>query len=477
MRRLLWLAALAFGLGVALPSFAQTPGNFSTLSTTGTATMGGDLVMCSGRPWVDVRCNGAIGDGSHDDTTAINTTISTAITNNWPVHISSGTYKVTSPISIDYAGQATKGFRLISEAATLDGRAVVSGPVLQIQCGGGSSASPTGCFYFKEEGSLFVNASTPTYAVVFGKTDFSDAHNSAKIDHLIVNNSSTAPDAGGCQFNFVLDSDIYAVCVSDGGAAGIALEQTQFSRISGAGTAQGTGGRSLVLENGYNFSNTFFALDLEVSPTCLAISFNHNGLNTFVSPYFNCATAINATASIGNVLINPNYGGATVNFGPSSTGITVIGSGSRSRWSFPSVASYTTAPIDDGLNISSYNAPGTSMTVTLPAIGSVNPGWTMGFATDNGKGMTIIAPSGAILAGVKSVSSIVLGPGNYENVALQSDGNNWRIISSTRNTRLVNGFDPPPWPSNWLYPSTSGYAATLGDNGNTLSSFNTTSQD
>ena len=65
-------------------------------------------------------------------------------------------------------------------------------------------------------------------------------------------------------------------------------------------------------------------------------------------------------------------------------------------------------------------------------------------------------------------------PGNYENVALQSDGNNWRMISSTRNTRLVNGFDPPPWPSNWLYPSTSGYAATLGDNGNTLSSFNTT---
>jgi hypothetical protein len=475
MRRLLWLAAFAFGLGVALPSFAQSPGNFSTLSTTGTATMGGDLVMCSGRPWVDVRCNGAIGDGSHDDTTAINTTISTAITNNWPVHISAGTYKVTSPISIDYAGQATKGFRLISEAATLDGRAVVSGPVLQIQCGGGSSASPTGCFYFKEEGSLFVNASTPTYAVVLGKTDFSDAHNSAKIDHLIVNNSSTAPGAGGCQFNFVLDSDIYAVCVSDGGAAGIALEQTQFSRISGAGTAQGTGGRSLVLENGYNFSNTFFALDLEVSPTCLAISFNHNGLNTFVSPYFNCATAINATASIGNVLINPNYGGATVNFGPSSTGITVIGSGSRSRWSFPSAASYTTAPVDDGLNISSYNAPGASMTVTLPAIGSVNPGWTMGFATDNGKGMTIIAPSGAILAGGKSVSSIVLGPGNYENVALQSDGNNWRIISSTRNTRLVNGFDPPPWPSNWLYPSTSGYAATLGDNGNTLSSFNTTS--
>jgi hypothetical protein len=475
MRRLLCLASFAFGLGVALPSWAQSPGNFSTLSTTGTATLGGDLLICSGSPWIDVRCNGATGDDSHDDTTAINTTVAAAITNNWPVHFPAGTYKVTSPISIDYAGQAAKGFRLISEAATIDGRTIASGPVLQIRCGGGSPTSPTGCFYFKEEGTLFVNADTPGYAVVFGNTDFSDAHNSAKIDHLSVNNTSTAPGAGGCQFNFVLDSDIYAVCVSAGGAAGLAFEQTQFSRLSGAGTAAGTGGSSLALENGYNFSNTFFALDLEVSPTCLAITFDHNGLNTFVSPYFNCTTAVNATASIGNVLINPNYGGATVNFGPSSTGLAVIGSGSRSRWYFPSAASYTAAAIDDGINISSYNTPGSSLTVTLPAITSLNPGWTIGFATDNGKGMTVVAPSGAILAGSKSLASVTLGSGNYEYLQLQSDGNNYRVVSATRSTRLINGFDPPPWPSNWLYPSTSGYAATLGDNGNILSSFNTAS--
>ncbi|MBV8337795.1 MAG: hypothetical protein JO358_20665 [Alphaproteobacteria bacterium] len=474
MKRLFWLAAFAFGLGIALPTFAQSPGNFSTLSTTGTAILDGSVLVCSGQPWIDVRCNGALGDDSHDDTAAISTTIAAAITNNWPVHFPAGSYKVTSPIVIDYAGQATNGFRLISEAATIDGRSITARPVLQIECSGGSSGSPTGCFYFKEEGTLFVNASTPAYAVVLGKTDFSDAHNSAKFDHLVVHNASTDPAAGGCQFNFVLDSDIYAVCVSTGGAAGMALEQTQFSRISGAGTAEGTGGRSLLLENGYNFSNVFFGLDLEVSPTCLSITFNHNGLNTFVSPYFNCTTAINATASIGNVLINPNYGGATVNYGPTSTGITVIGTGSRSSWLFPQTSSYTAAPLDDGLNISSYNAPGASLTVTLPTIASVNAGWTMGFATDNGKGLTVTAPSGAILSGGKAVSSMILGPGNYEFAALQSDGNNWRVISSTRSTRLVNGFDPPPWPSNWLYPSTSGYAATLGDNGNVLSSFNAT---
>ncbi|HEV2100541.1 MAG TPA: glycosyl hydrolase family 28-related protein [Stellaceae bacterium] len=461
------------GLISASTSFAQSPGNFSTLSTTGTATLSGDVVMCSGRPWIDVRCNGARGDDSNDDTSAIQNTINTAVTNNWPVHFPAGTYKVTSLLTIDYAGQAANGFRLISQGAVIDGRAITAGPVLQIQCGGGTAASPTGCFYFKEEGSLFVNANTAAYAVIFGKADLSDAQNSVKIDHLIVNNSSISANAGACQFNYVLDSDIYAVCDSAGGAAGMAFEQTQFSHISGAGTAAATGGRGVVLENGYNFSNTFFGLDLEVSPTCLSITFNHNGLNTFVSPYFNCVTAVNATASVGNTLINPNYGGNVINYGANSVGIAVQGEGSRPNWMFPTTASYTAAPVDDGMSISSFNAPGTSMAVTLPPIASVNPGWSMGFATDSGKGMTVTASTGNILLGGKFVSTVMLGAGNYEYLRVQSDGSNWRVVSSTRNTRLNMGFEPPPWPSNWLYPTASGYAATLGDNGNILSSYNT----
>jgi hypothetical protein len=112
------------------------------------------------------------------------------------------------------------------------------------------------------------------------------------------------------------------------------------------------------------------------------------------------------------------------------------------------------------------------MAVSLPPIASLSAGWSMAFASDNGKGMTITATSGAIVSGSKSVGSIVLGAGNYEYVRLQSDGNNFRIVSSTRNTRLANGFEPPPWPSNWLFPTSSGYAAGLGDNGNVLSSYN-----
>jgi hypothetical protein len=310
--------------------------------------------------------------------------------------------------------------------------------------------------------------------VVIGKSDFSDAHNSLKLDHLIANNANTSSASGALQLNYVLDSDIYAIADSAGGAAGIALEQVQFSRISGAGSAAATGGASLLMENGYNFSNTIFAFDFEVAPTCLAITFNHDGQNTFVSPYFNCTTAVSATASTRNLLINPTYAGLVVNRGPQAAGIQVVGTGSWAVWQFPSIASYTASGIDDRTAISSYNAPGASLAVTLPAPDTVNAGWRMGFATDNGKGITVATPSGSILSGGKALASVTLGPGNYEYLELQSDGNNFRVTAGTRNTLATNGLQSRDWPGNWLYPSTPGYAAQLGDNGNVVSSYNTT---
>src|SRR5439155_755726 len=408
-------AALIAGILVGSSALAQLPGNFSTLSTTGTATLNGDVLMCSGRPWIDVRCNGAVGDGSHDDTSAVQTTINSAIANNWPVHVPAGTYKITNLITADYASQAANGFRLISEGATLDGRGIASGPVLQVLCSGGSPASPAGCFYLKIEGTLNILAnsgqqnlaaltagysagatvlgvsttapftvggtvivalhgggsfaapvdainpgvsitlhtglpsnadisapvSRPSHPFMLGTYNFADAHNSAKIDHLLVNNASTAAGAGGCQFNYVLDSDLWAVCVSAGGAAGLAVEQTQFSRISGAGTAQGTGGAGIVLESGHNFWNSFLGLEV---------------------------------------------------------------------------------------------------------------GWSMGFTTDNGKGLTLNASGGAlILAGGKSFASLAPGAGNYEYVQLQFDGSNFRALDLTRNTQMANGVSVSrDFPGNWL---------------------------
>src|SRR5215468_6556693 len=59
------------------------------------------------------------------------------------------------------------------------------------------------------------------------------------------------------------------------------------------------------------------------------------------------------------------------------------------RWSFPSVATYAASQSDNGNAVSSYNTPTSSLTVTLPSTNSIGPGWMMGFATDNGKSMSV----------------------------------------------------------------------------------------
>jgi Pectate lyase superfamily protein len=540
------LNALMTMIAIGILLFGARPAHATLQPSSYPSAPGSAMLSCSGRPWIDILCYGADPTDTADSTTAIQTAINDAVANNVPVHFPAGTFKVSTQITIDYAGNAGTGFRLISGGATLDGNSITSGPVLQVECSSGTILSPATCFYFHQEGTLFVQGNSnevnittlsssaamgatvlnvtstsslyvgqtvlvaltgggtfassitaigsgtitiatglpsgasntaivgrPSYVFAMGKVDFSDQHNSWAIDHIDVKNNNSGPGAGACQLNANYDSVFFGVCDSAGGAGGIALEQTQFTKIAGAGSAAATGGQALVLENGYNFSNTFYALDLEVAPICISITDNHHGNNTWISPYMNCPTAVNATASDNNVLINPQYAGATVNYGPQSVGISIIGKGNRAQWQFPAAATYTAAAVDDGLTISSYNAPGASMTVTTPVLSTVNPGWSMAVATDNGKGMTLSGNGSPILAGNKSVSSVTLGPGNYEYVRIESDGNNWRVTNMTRNTALLGGFQTPPWPSNWLYPSTSGYSATLADNGNILSSYNT----
>src|SRR5262249_42011005 len=131
--------------------------------------------------WIDITAAPYSADPTDtvDATAAIRGAIAAAVTGGQPLYLPFGTYKVTRAIVLDYAG-ASLGFRVISDGATLDGRSVALAPVLQVECGGGTPASPTGCFYFKEQGTLQIKAASPTYGFVLGKTDFSDAHNSAK---------------------------------------------------------------------------------------------------------------------------------------------------------------------------------------------------------------------------------------------------------------------------------------------------------
>src|SRR5271165_3288162 len=278
---------------------------------------------CPASSWIDVRCYGAAGDDTSDDTTAINRALAAALAADEPLFLPHGTFRITQTLTIDYAINAGTGFRLISMGAAIDGKSITTQPVLNILCSGGNAHAPKGCFYFNEQGTLFVYANTDRYAVVIGQPDFSDAHNSIKIDHLIVNNANPGSGGGGLQLNYVLNAQIFAVADSAGGAAGIALEQTQTSHIGGAGSANAAGGAGLLIENGYSFANTIDAIDLEVAPTCLVISSPNAAHNTFISPYMACTTAVDATAGNTIELVNPLFAGNVKTQFAAAVGVTV----------------------------------------------------------------------------------------------------------------------------------------------------------
>jgi hypothetical protein len=304
------LIALIVAGSVAAPAKASPGG------------IGPDASACSANAWIDVRCYGATGNGVADDTAAIQRALAAALEKDEPLFLSPGTFRITRPLVIDYKMRADTGFRLISMGAIINGKSIAAEPVLEIVCSGGNPHSPKGCFYFNEQGTLFVNANTSGYAVVIGQRDFSDAHNSIKIDHLIVNNANASPRAGGLQLNYVLNSHIFAVGDSAGGAAGIALEQTQISHIAGAGSASGKGGAGLLIENGYTFANTIDAMDLEVAPTCLVIASRNAAHNTFISPCMACPTAIDAVSGYTTKLVNPLFAGNVKKEFAASVGVT-----------------------------------------------------------------------------------------------------------------------------------------------------------
>ena len=208
--------------------------------------------------------------------------VDAALSTDRPLVLPRGTYRIAAPLVIDYSQRAGTGFELISRGATIDGTAA-RGPALIVECA-------ADCFYFHQEGTLFVNADTDGPALVVGKADFSDPQNSGKLDHLIVNNRNAGAHATGCQFNYVLNWDINAVCVSAGGGSGMDLEQLQFSTLRGAASA--AMGTAVTLGPGYIFANTFEGLDLEASRVCISDMSPRTTNNTWISPYLNCPTGL-----------------------------------------------------------------------------------------------------------------------------------------------------------------------------------------
>jgi hypothetical protein len=199
--------------------------------------------------------------------------VNAALSTDRPLVLPRGTYK--GPLVIDYTAHSGTGFELISRGATIYGG-------LTVQC-------QRDCFYFHQEGTLFVSGKSSDYLVKIGKSDFSDPQNSIKIDHLVVNNGG---EGGAVQLNYVLNGDMFIVADS-AGSVGLALEQVQFSTLRGA--ASGGSGTALLIENGYSFAVVNTGLDLESSPVCVTLTSPHAHAFTDLGLYANCPTGMKAT--------------------------------------------------------------------------------------------------------------------------------------------------------------------------------------
>ena len=474
-------AALALGL---LPFIVPLSARAALQNNSYPST--GAVLSCQGRPWIDVMCYSADPTDTSDSTTAFTTAIADALTNDVPIHIPAGKYKISSTLTIDTSGFGAAGVRLIADNATLDGAAVSSGPVLLVQRSGGTTGSPAVDQNFTIEGSLSVLSSAAAYAVAIGKADFSDKFQGLRIEHLTAANASSAAGAGGIKVNYVVGARLWLGGTTAGGsaaAAAVAVEQAQDSQIAGAGAASGASAASLLVENGISTGNTFSGFNYgTTSNTCLSITAAGAALNAFVAPNFGCTTAVNATASgAGNVLVPPVFAGA--NRGPISGGITIVGRGALSRYVAPAASTYTALCSDDGTMFSSAAATGSgagtwaasSLPVTLPNPATCGAGYSIGFATDASKAVVLTASAGAILAGTRSLAAMTLGPGNYEFVVLRSDGTNFRVTQGSSGSLVYNGAAAPGIPSRYEFPGGPGYQATQGDNAGVLSSSLTSS--
>jgi hypothetical protein len=119
------------------------------------------------------------------------------------------------------------------------------------------------------------------------------------------------------------------------------------------------------------------------------------------------------------------------------------------------------------------------MAITLPSTTVLPMGWSIGIATDGNKAASVQVngtSGGHILypGSGATITSASLAGVNYELLMLQFDGSNFRVIEVTPATATLMGvIGNAPGINRWSFPAVGTYAASQGDSGNALSSFNT----
>lgn len=272
---------------------------------------------------------GAKGDGTTDDTAAVNAWIAIIMSGAGPKtgYAPAATYHVTQQITMDFGPVATTGATFIGDGraqSIFELKSVTTAPAWIVTDTVGTKAE----FYAKIIGIGFQgNVAGPVLQL--GDEAFAVALNEGQFD-VAAWNSNTTANAVAIECNGLYNCDSFLVANCAGHGKALRARQCEFSRFFGS---MGNADTGLHLTGGYNFGNVFTSLDLEVVNTCVVIDGTNVSNNTFIGGQFvwtngsgPAVAAITATAGNNNRFIGVNFASpGTV--ASSATGIIVYGSG------------------------------------------------------------------------------------------------------------------------------------------------------
>jgi hypothetical protein len=285
----------------------------------------------SGTDALNLQSYGAVGDGTTDDTAAVNAWFTDVLTYGLG-YVPAGTYKVTSAITWDVLSARTTGIRIFGDSPrrSIFTSNISSGSYAFNITTTGTGAS-SGAFYSSFEGIGFQTTSTSFAGIALniGDSSLVGAFNSFLFTNVTVNNNSTAAGSIACQLANVYASTFTNFTVNGSNPTTNVTEvvrviQTQFCTFNSCSFANGA--TSINFYSGYTFANVFNAVDFEETNLNVQITSTNATKNTFVGGQFSSrgSYCLNAVAGSQNLFINPNLTGYSVNKINNNTGLETV---------------------------------------------------------------------------------------------------------------------------------------------------------
>ncbi len=255
---------------------------------------------------------GAVGDGTTDDTTAIQNWINAVVAAGQIGYLPKGTYNITGQLNITYdtTGCTFRGDGLSQSLLVFT--SAVAAPNLQIK----STTPSNGSNYLDWDG-IGIQGNVAGAVVAFGLGTYADAHNEPVVN-MKVQNFSTSTSAEAVQINYVLNGRLRFIADVAGAGIGMQVNQANFNTFEGSYSAIGANSISVNFGAGTNTGNVFLSLDMENCAYCVAIpsgSSNTIG-NTFIGgTYSYTANGLSISDGSDNSCLHPGInpaGSATV---------------------------------------------------------------------------------------------------------------------------------------------------------------------